>query len=469
MAYIIPNATDTGSSQRYANINQAEPDSVDIEALGNRANWVRSGCAVSILVGNQFSVAAGTVIVNNTPYPVSATTSGIAIPAATVGARTDLIVARLNVGGTAVAITRIPGVDSATNPVFPKSKSVQVETNNYDPDKDVLLAAIYVTSAEPDSSNLVDKRLINAAPVTRTSTTAPASSSVDVIGDVVVTSAGVIYVKTGVSTWEAVATRAYADTAGFPIGSVFAWSGQDGSTPGATYLECLGQSVSKTTYSTLWNVIGTLYGPATATEFTLPNLSDGRTIIGTSTIAEYGTAAGSNQTTLTSVHIPEHTHGVSVQKHATLSHTGASVVPGTTANNGGNHAHTTVVHSHTGALMYRAYGDHNDHHVVQATSHGVNAFHVDVVNVNEDDPYDPYNILDEAWDPTEQTNLSRFRAGSNPNTGSQGAHIHPLNIPSHPEMQHIVTENAYGSPVGSITPVPTVPKHIKMRWFIRAI
>lgn len=472
MAYIIPNATETGSGQRFANINQAEPDSVDIEALGNRANWVRSGCVVSI-ASEQFTVTAGVVVVNNTPYSLAAVTVGIPIARAVVGARTDLVVARLS--GSTVSVEVLAGTDSATNPIFPKSKSVVTSfsaTYNYDPDNDVLLAAIYVTSAETVTANLVDKRIVNARPTVRSSASEPAHSGADVIGDVVTVtagiSAGLVYVKTGPTTWSAIATRSYADSAGFPIGSVFAWAGQDGQTPGANYLECNGQEVLISSYTTLHSKIGSIYGPAATNYFKLPNLSDNRTIVGTSTVVEYGTAAGTNQTTLTSAHIPEHTHSVSVQKHSALSHTGASVVPGTTAANGGDHKHQTNQHYHTGALVYRDYLSHNTFHVLSATGHGTSGFHVDAINVNEENPSNPYGVA-ETGDLIEYTNIVRFMEDSDPDTKLGGAHVHALSIPGHGELLHTVSETPYGSSVGSITPVPTLPRHIKMRWYIRAL
>lgn len=472
MAYIIPNATETGSGQKYANINQAEPDSVDIEALGNRPNWVRNGCEVSI-VSEEVTVTEGTVVINNVPYAVSAVTTGIPISRATVGARTDLVVARRT--GSAVSVQVITGIDTATNPIFPRSKSVVGNlfnsAFNYDPDNDILLASVYVTSAETDGNNIVDKRIVSNEPVIRYSSSAatPTSTGIDVIGDVVVASNGIVYVKTGPSTWEAIATRTYADTSGFPIGSVFAWAGQTGQTPGANYLECNGQEILKSSYNSLYNIIGDIYGTSSnpATLFKLPNLSDDRTIIGAS--SNYGSSGGANSLQLTVDQMPSHKHDVSVPAHGdngVVGHTGGTATQGASAATGGNHFHQTNVHFHDGALAYRHPSLHNNHHVIY-TDHSTSSnstFHVDAINVNESNAADPWGP---EVDDTETTQtLVRFKQNSNPNTIVGGGHSHAVTVNAHSGLTHTgLTEQLKGS--GST--VNTLPKHVKMRWFIRAI
>lgn len=70
------------------------------------------------------------------------------------------------------------------------------------------------------------------------------------------------------------ATKGYVDTVaasvpGNPTGTVITFAG---SSPPAGYLECNGQAVSKSTYATLFAVIGSTYGPSNETTFTLPDL-----------------------------------------------------------------------------------------------------------------------------------------------------------------------------------------------------
>lgn len=74
MALIVPNATATGSSNKYSSINQAEPDSVDFEALGNTLNYVRSGFVVTVGGSNAVSLTAGVTIINGTPYSAASAT-----------------------------------------------------------------------------------------------------------------------------------------------------------------------------------------------------------------------------------------------------------------------------------------------------------------------------------------------------------------------------------------------------------
>lgn len=64
-----------------------------------------------------------------------------------------------------------------------------------------------------------------------------------------------------------------------PTGSLFPWAGGSNTAP-AEFLFCLGQAVSRTTYATLFGVIGTVYGAGDgSTTFNVPNLQ-GRVPVG---------------------------------------------------------------------------------------------------------------------------------------------------------------------------------------------
>lgn len=91
----------------------------------------------------------------------------------------------------------------------------------------------------------------------------------------------------------------------------------------AGWLLCDGAAVSRTTYSTLFSVLGTTYGAGNAsTTFNLPNLK-GRLPVGLdSTQTEFDTLAetgGTKVETLTSTQIPAHTHGVGSYELTTQS------------------------------------------------------------------------------------------------------------------------------------------------------
>jgi uridine kinase len=105
MALIVPNATATGSSNKYSNINQAEPDSVDFEALGNTLNYIRSGGGVTVADGNTVNVAAGVAIINGVPYSFAADNF---LSTQATQTRFDLVVVRL--AGSTAALTVVAGV-----------------------------------------------------------------------------------------------------------------------------------------------------------------------------------------------------------------------------------------------------------------------------------------------------------------------------------------------------------------------
>lgn len=471
MSYIIPNATDVGGGLKYKNINQSEPDSLDIEALGLRANWLRSGGEVTAS-GGALNVAAGVAVINGVPYSFSAPTARTPTPA--TNARFDLVVARLT-GGT-VSVAFVTGTDSSTNPTLPKSRSVMLTgfdgNTCVDPATDVLLAAIYVDAGAVASANIVDKRIVDARPVTRTGTAVPTNQAYDVIGDIVIYG-GVTYVKVSSTVWDQVANAAAVAAAGFPIGSIFAWPGVND--PNASqYKECDGSLVSKTTYPDLYAALKggrptSPYGESGGS-FYLPKVNDGRIIVG-DVANNIGVAGGSNTVTLSTANLPSHDHSVTVGNHSILDHSSVDATNhsgGVTyyaVNPGGAHYHTTQMHTHMGAVVYRPYTAHNGYHIGQNVSHTTDAFHVDVLQVNEENPGNPYGPAE--VDAQETSEELMFISTSAPNTNSAvpSTHAHTFQINDHTISSHNVSSIA----IGSGTSYSNQPLYLSMRWFIRVL
>lgn len=82
------------------------------------------------------------------------------------------------------------------------------------------------------------------------------------------------------------------------------------------YLFCDGSAVSRTTYATLFGVIGTTFGAGDgSTTFNLPDLS-GRVPLGVSSTHLLGSTGGSETVTLTESELPAHVHVVPQHGHA---------------------------------------------------------------------------------------------------------------------------------------------------------
>ena len=120
-----------------------------------------------------------------------------------------------------------------------------------------------------------------------------------------------------------------------------------GSTAPQGWLLCDGSAVSRSTYSALFDIIGTDYGAGDeSTTFNVPDLT-GRVAIGSSPNYPSASRGGEEAHVLTEQEIPSHSHVVGQHGHGnsftfstpSLSHTVTQAVfkynaPGTTANSG---------------------------------------------------------------------------------------------------------------------------------------
>jgi hypothetical protein len=121
MAFNVPNAIAYGDT--IASLEQAEPDSLDFQLLGDQRNVVINGgdATVAIASGSYLSVAltAAEVVIGANYGTVDATVVGspLLVDSPTAGqSRFDLVCAKYDSG---LSFVIIKGQDSATNPVYP--------------------------------------------------------------------------------------------------------------------------------------------------------------------------------------------------------------------------------------------------------------------------------------------------------------------------------------------------------------
>ena len=92
-----------------------------------------------------------------------------------------------------------------------------------------------------------------------------------------------------------------------PVGTIISYSGSD--LP-ENWLLCNGQEISRSDYSNLFNVIGTIYGEGNgSTTFNIPDLT-GRTAIGVNGIYKLASKGGESTHKLTTAEMPSHNHGI---------------------------------------------------------------------------------------------------------------------------------------------------------------
>lgn len=147
--FTIPNTPDA------FNQNQAEPDSLDFQVLGNQVNGVVSGMAVTPGSLQTVNVASGEVLIGGAYYPYTGTS--VSLTSYASSNFFDIIVARIN--GSTITCYALAG-PTGTNPRFPTTVNL---------DTDVVLASVWRTgSSAPSSSAITDKRVFVRSNAVRT-------------------------------------------------------------------------------------------------------------------------------------------------------------------------------------------------------------------------------------------------------------------------------------------------------------
>jgi microcystin-dependent protein len=292
------------------------------------------------------------------------------LPSPPADSRFDMIVARVTNG--VPAITTVSGTSSATNPTFPKSRSVL--TGGFSPslhidlNTDVVLAAIYRTGASTvTNARIADKRVLQASSIALQGIGYPSAATgygtgnlyfkndtEDVAGD---TTSGV-YVKLASGEWIELAKNIGLH---LPIGAMVEWP-TSASVPDG-FLEPIGQALATDAYPSLFAVYGYQHGGSEGTF----NLPDYRDVVkrGTSTGALAGTlvSGSADTTTLTLANLAPHTHANTHTHSYSHSH---SIVHGHTGSfsgtaTGGSHTHSySRVSSNNGASATGGYAFYNN-------------------------------------------------------------------------------------------------------------
>jgi microcystin-dependent protein len=387
MPFIIPNATDTTPGGKYAFLDQAEPDSIDFEILGNDQNGVVgvNDCVVDVVPSGgttAIGVSSGTVAIKGVTYSVLSNPF-LTVPGTpgTGRARFDLVVARLI--GSQISLTILVGAESSTNPALPVSKSRRnsltglTANQYYDPETDVALAAIYRRSDLGSilSSHIVDKRKVLQTAIAFRGTAIP-SPTLGSTGDLYLRTSAVsngesgLYVKRSSNTWAQLASSPIDP--GIPIGTLITWIAPTDPNPDV-WVECSGATVGRAgAYSSLFSVVGTTYGPGDgSTSFTLPDLR-GMFLAGLPAAgASLGIPAGNagNNITLSADQVPGHTHGYN------HGHTGSSAESGSHfhTSDSGSHVHG-MNHSHSASITGSGEHTHSANYLQNANNTGPNHY-----------------------------------------------------------------------------------------------
>lgn len=478
MALIIPNATDINGS-KFAAFDQAEPDSLDFQILGDRSSGVLSGCAVTAVVGDlskprTVNVAAGKVVVKGVVYTVNSVNVDLPVPPATTTYRFDLIVVRVNsVAGTSSVVV-ISGDASNTNPTYPQTydrvSGIPDSSRHIDTTTDVVLASVYRdNSAAISSKYVVDKRVNTQSTTIGRGNEVP-TNDFGVDGDfyyknVSGSTGSGVYVKRD-GAWVELLLQSNSATIN-PVGAIIMWPGASDPSPVTGWKECNGQTLptpnsSSDQYWELYQVIGTSYNTGGEVgEFRLPNLQNKFVYGGDN--ANVSTSGGSSQVSLSVNNLPSHSHGLNNHTHSVGEHVHAitHTHTGTTAGNGGHNHSGGTQKGYTGGVVIRL-------NQYIAGSQAEEIGYLAGYSSNSDGIIDGLN-----------TAFQGMQVYWAPTTSDVGNHTHDISLTFTGNSSSPINAVATGAPnptsgalstteaSGGNSPISILPPHMRMRWFIR--
>lgn len=474
MPYIVPNAIDIGA--KYASLDQAEPDALDFQILGERSSGVLVGGGVThVPASTSVYVDAGFVALRGVVYPLNRNGAKI-VGKAMIGLpsilsnnkRFDLVVARLSTVDQkpSMEIVVLIGPESENNPTFPASPSrvepLPTEDRYFDPTRDVLLASVYrVGGSFLTQANIVDKR-VNVLSTTMVRGTAVPDNTFGSDGDFYYrlqtpSNASGLYIKKNAVWIELILESDFK--AANPIGTIIMWPVS--TNPSTLYWrECNGTTLLKSEFPELYALLGTTYGPETVTEFTIPNLQD-RFIRGSNTA---GLGGGSDSVSLSISNIPAHNHSIDGHTHNIGSHThnintqNQNVI----TSEAGNHSHFGDTAGNE--LVVRLATNPSGNYVAPYSSKVVG--YADGMHYN----YSGGGNQAPGGNVTSQGGIT---VAARPSTNVTGSHTHTVLL----NFTGVVEPSASGETgpsiqqntgtVGSGSAFSNIPAYTTMRWFIK--
>jgi len=121
-----------------------------------------------------------------------------------------------------------------------------------------------------------------------------------------------------------------------PVGIILDYAGQ-ATLPDPDWMACVGQALSRSVYTTLFAVIGTIYGVGDgSTTFNIPDLR-GTFVMGSSFYYPIGVKGGASSITLTDYELPTHSHVIPDPGHYHQSTDNQDFVTGPNVPGGGNY------------------------------------------------------------------------------------------------------------------------------------
>lgn len=472
MPYIVPNATDIGSL--YNDLNQAEPDALDFQILGDRSTGILVGCGVSAtpVASTSVSIAEGFVALKGVVYrlqrggaPVISSTI-VALPSIiSNNKRFDLVVGRLTNGS--MEITMLTGPESENNPTFPASPSrlatlPSVATQYFNPDTDVVLASVYrVGGNNITQAHIVDKR-VNVLSTTMIRGAAVPSNTFGNDGDFYYrTNTGPntsgLYVKRDGVWIELILADNFAGIN--PVGAIIAWPAS--TNPDTNYWkECDGQTLSKATYPVLYSLLGSTYGAETPTTFYLPDFRN-KFLRGNSAV---GSTGGSDTVTLSVSNLPTHKHTMNNHVHNIGSHTHNFSAQNATVTTSDAGAHTHFGDETGNEVVVRLATNPSGNYVAPYSSKV--AGYADGMHYN-------YTGGGSQAPGGNVTSRGGITVAAKPRTSVAGQHTHTytlnLNGTIDPTSSGFTGESGQNDTgeTGSSSPFSVIPAYANVRWFIR--